>query len=89
MGMLKGIAMADLLLLSEAQVRRIKPYFTLSHGSETVLRYECAGQCATPRESSALIRPSASKANPTLGRFAELNAIGMALGKRKILLRRV
>jgi hypothetical protein len=32
MGMLKGIAMADLLLLSEAQVRRIKPYFTLSHG---------------------------------------------------------
>ena len=27
-----GIAMADLLLLSEAQMRRIEPYFPLSHG---------------------------------------------------------
>jgi hypothetical protein len=25
-------AMADLLLLSEAQMRRIEPYFSLSHG---------------------------------------------------------
>jgi putative transposase len=27
-----GIAMADLFLLSEAQMRRIEPYFPLSHG---------------------------------------------------------
>ena len=27
-----GIAMTDLLLLSEAQMRRIEPYFPLSHG---------------------------------------------------------
>ena len=27
-----GIAMADLLLLSDAQMRRIEPYFPLSHG---------------------------------------------------------
>jgi transposase len=27
-----GIAMADLLLLSEAQMRRIEPYFPFSHG---------------------------------------------------------
>jgi putative transposase len=27
-----GIAMSDLFLLSEAQMRRIKPYFPLSHG---------------------------------------------------------
>jgi putative transposase len=27
-----GLAMADLLLLSEAQMRRIEPYFPLSHG---------------------------------------------------------
>jgi hypothetical protein len=27
-----GIVMADLLLLSEAQMRRIEPYFPLSHG---------------------------------------------------------
>jgi transposase len=27
-----GIAMADLLLLSEAQMRRIEPHFPLSHG---------------------------------------------------------
>jgi transposase len=32
MGVLGGIAMADLLLLSEAQMRRIEPYFPLSHG---------------------------------------------------------
>ncbi|EAQ33807.1 transposase orfA IS5 family element [Nitrobacter sp. Nb-311A] len=32
MVMLGGIAMADLLLLSEAQMRRIEPYFPLSHG---------------------------------------------------------
>src|SRR5664279_2032947 len=27
-----GVAMSDLFLLSEAQMRRIKPYFPLSHG---------------------------------------------------------
>jgi transposase len=27
-----GVAMADLFLLSEAQMRRIEPYFPLSHG---------------------------------------------------------
>jgi transposase len=32
MAMLGGIAMTDLLLLSEAQMRRIEPYFPLSHG---------------------------------------------------------
>jgi transposase len=32
MVMLGGIAMADLLLLSDAQMRRIEPYFPLSHG---------------------------------------------------------
>jgi transposase len=32
MVMLGGIAMTDLLLLSEAQMRRIEPYFPLSHG---------------------------------------------------------
>ena len=32
MAMSGGIAMADLLLLSEAQMRRIEPYFPLSHG---------------------------------------------------------
>ena len=32
MAMSGGIAMADLLLLSEAQIRRIEPYFPLSHG---------------------------------------------------------
>ena len=32
MVVLGGIAMADLLLLSEAQMRRIEPYFPLSHG---------------------------------------------------------
>jgi len=32
MVMLGGIAMADLLLLSEAQMHRIEPYFPLSHG---------------------------------------------------------
>jgi putative transposase len=32
MVMLGGVAMTDLLLLSELQMRRIKPYFPLSHG---------------------------------------------------------
>jgi transposase len=32
MVMLGGIAMADLLLLSDAQMRRIEPYFPLSQG---------------------------------------------------------
>jgi transposase len=32
MVMLGGVIMADLLLLSEAQMRRIEPYFPLSHG---------------------------------------------------------
>ena len=32
MVMLGGVTMADLLLLSEAQMRRIEPYFPLSHG---------------------------------------------------------
>ena len=32
MVMLGGVAMTDLLLLSEAQMRRIEPYFPLSHG---------------------------------------------------------
>jgi hypothetical protein len=27
-----GVAMTDLFLLSEAQMRRIEPFFTLSHG---------------------------------------------------------
>lgn len=34
MGMLKGIAMVDLLLLSEAQVRRIKPYLRCRMGGD-------------------------------------------------------
>ena len=29
---MSGVAMSDLMLLSEAQMRRITPYFPLSHG---------------------------------------------------------
>jgi hypothetical protein len=32
MATLGGVAMSDLIWLSEAQMRRVEPYFPLSHG---------------------------------------------------------
>jgi hypothetical protein len=75
MGMLKGIAMVDLLLLSEAQVRRIKPYFTLSHGNATVLRSECAGQCATCSRIGQTLRraPAMERSNKRTPRSSSIS----------------